>query len=70
VVRLEEGSRSKIEEIENVLIDTEDGQKVPLHYVADVVSTSGPNTINRENVAQENGCICQRGRPGPKKCGR
>jgi CzcA family heavy metal efflux pump len=53
IVRLDKGSRSKIEDIENVLIDTEDGQKIPLHYVADVISTSGPNTINRENVERK-----------------
>lgn len=27
--------------------------KIPLHYVADVISTSGPNTINRENVERK-----------------
>jgi Cu/Ag efflux pump CusA len=27
--------------------------KVPLHYVADIVSTTGPNTINRENVQRK-----------------
>ncbi len=53
IVRLDKESRSKIEDIENVLIDTEDGQKIPLHYVADVLSTSGPNTINRENVERK-----------------
>ena len=29
------------------------GEKVPLSYVADVVSTTGPNTINRENVQRK-----------------
>jgi CzcA family heavy metal efflux pump len=53
IVRLDKDSRSKIEDIENVLIDTKDGQKIPLHYVADVISTSGPNTINRENVERK-----------------
>lgn len=53
IVRLEKDSRSKIEDIENILIDTEDGQKIPLYYVADVISTSGPNTINRENVERK-----------------
>ncbi len=53
IVRLDKDSRSNIEDIENVLIDTEDGQKIPLHYVADVISTSGPNTINRENVERK-----------------
>jgi len=28
-------------------------KKIPLHYVADVISTSGPNTINRENVERK-----------------
>ncbi len=28
-------------------------KKVPLSYVADVVSTTGPNTINRENVGRK-----------------
>lgn len=50
IVRLDENSRSKIGEIENVLFDTGEGQKIPLYYIAEVVSTSGPNTINRENV--------------------
>ena len=53
IVRLDQNSRSKIEDIENVLIDTKDGQNIPLHYVADVISTSGPNTINRENVERK-----------------
>jgi Cu/Ag efflux pump CusA len=26
---------------------------IPLHYIADVVSTTGPNTINRENVQRK-----------------
>jgi CzcA family heavy metal efflux pump len=53
IVRLDKESRSKIEDIENVLIDTEDGQNIPLHYIAEIVSTSGPNTINRENVERK-----------------
>lgn len=53
IVRLDEASRSKIEDIENILLDTDDGGKIPLHYVADIVSTSGPNTINRENVERK-----------------
>lgn len=27
--------------------------KIPLHYVADIISTTGPNTINRENVQRK-----------------
>ncbi|MEX1001317.1 MAG: efflux RND transporter permease subunit [Crocinitomicaceae bacterium] len=53
VVRLDESNRSKIEDIRNIYIDTDTGQKIPLHYVADIISTSGPNTINRENVKRK-----------------
>jgi CzcA family heavy metal efflux pump len=53
VLRLDNTNRNKIEEIRNALIDTYDGQKIPLYYVADIVSSSGPNTINRENVKRK-----------------
>lgn len=53
IVRLDEANRTKIEDIRNTYIDTDSGQKIPLHYVADIVSTSGPNTINRENVKRK-----------------
>ena len=52
-VRMNESSRGSIEGIRNMLIDTADGGKVTLSEVADVVSTSGPNTINRENVKRK-----------------
>ena len=35
------------------MIDDAQGQKVPLTSVADVVSSMGPNTINRENVKRK-----------------
>lgn len=38
-----------IDAINDMLIDSSDG-KIPLSYVAEVVSTTGPNTINREDV--------------------
>ncbi len=50
VVRYDAPFRNSKEAIEDALIDTYDGNRIPLRYVADVVSTSGPNTINRENV--------------------
>lgn len=28
-------------------------RRIPLHYIADIVSTSGPNTINREHVQRK-----------------
>jgi Cu/Ag efflux pump CusA len=53
VLRFDEDNRGNLEKISNTLIDTHDGQKIPLSYVADIVSTSGPNTINRENVQRK-----------------
>ncbi len=53
ILRFDEANRGTIENIRNSLIDGADGQKIPLHYVADIVSTSGPNTINRENVQRK-----------------
>jgi CzcA family heavy metal efflux pump len=53
VLRFDETNRGNIEKIKNTLIDTHDGQKIPLSYVADVISTAGPNTINRENVQRK-----------------
>lgn len=53
ILKFNASNRGKIENIRNTLIDTDEGQKIPLHYVADVVSTSGPNTINRENVQRK-----------------
>jgi Cu/Ag efflux pump CusA len=53
VLRFDDAHRGRIEAIRNALIDTHDGQKIPLSSVADVVSTTGPNTINRENVKRK-----------------
>ena len=53
VLRFKEEYRTSIEAIKNVLIDTYDGKKIPLSYVSDIVSTSGPNTVNREKVQRK-----------------
>ena len=53
MVRFDDANKGKIENIKNAMIDTYDGKKIPLYYVADIVSTSGPNTINRENVQRK-----------------
>jgi CzcA family heavy metal efflux pump len=53
ILRFDEDNRGKMEHIKNTLIDAGDGQKIPLSYVAEVVSTLGPNTINRENVQRK-----------------
>lgn len=53
VLKYDNDNRGTIENIRNTTIDTHSGQKIPLEYVAEVVSTSGPNTINRENVERK-----------------
>ncbi len=53
VLRYDEPFRNSLESLKNSYIDTYDGGKIPLSYVADVISFSGPNTINRENVQRK-----------------
>jgi CzcA family heavy metal efflux pump len=53
ILRFNDANKGKIENIRNALIDTYNRKKIPLYYVAEVVSTSGPNTINRENVQRK-----------------
>ena len=53
VVRASEDNRGDMESIRNLMIDDADGSKIPLSYVADVESSMGPNTINRENVKRK-----------------
>ena len=53
ILRFDEKYRNTIEAISNAYIDTDEGKKIPLSFVADVVSSSGPNTINRENIQRK-----------------
>lgn len=52
-LKVNDDARSSIERISDLTIDTGDGKKVPLSYVADIKSSAGPNTINRENVSRK-----------------
>lgn len=51
-LRVDEASRESASRIGALLVDA-NGQKVPLGSIADVVSSAGPNTINRENVSRK-----------------
>ena len=53
VLRLNEDYTESIEGVRNALIDTPDGGKIPLSEVADIVSTTGPNAVSRENVQRK-----------------
>ncbi len=52
-LKVNDEARSTIERISDLTIDTGDGKKVPLSYVAEIKSAAGPNTINRENVSRK-----------------
>ena len=53
VVRAAESDRGTMERVKELMIDDAQGRKIPLSYVADVTSSMGPNTINRENVERK-----------------
>ena len=46
-------AKATMERIGDMTIDTPAGGKVPLGAVADIRSSSGPNTINRENLSRK-----------------
>ena len=50
VVKFPDGARADVQALEQLLIDTPSGPKIPLKAVADLIEATGPNTINRENV--------------------
>ena len=50
IVRYNDKNRNSTEAISNSLVDTKDGQKIPLHYVADIKIVGNPYSIERENV--------------------
>ena len=51
-LKVNDDSRSTAERIKNLTISV-DGQAIPLCHIADIVFATGPNTINRENVARK-----------------
>lgn len=53
VLRFDDKTRNSIESIRNLLVDTRSNTRIPLHYVAEVESSAGPYSINRENVKRK-----------------
>ena len=51
-LKVDDESRQTIEDIRHLMVDA-NGRKVPLEQIAEVTSTGGPNTINRENVSRK-----------------
>ena len=58
-LKANDDTRFDMESLGNLMMDahiensSEKLRKVPLSYVADIISTSGPNTINREDVQRK-----------------
>ena len=52
-VKVSDDNKERAERIKDLLVDTYNGEKVPLNQIAEVRSTMGPNTINRENVKRK-----------------
>ena len=53
VVRYADENRENYEAIKNTLIDTHEGKKIPLSYVADVRLSGSPYSVSRENVQRK-----------------
>ncbi len=53
VLRYNDEARGTVEGIRSAMIDTYDGRKVPLSFVADIESSSGPSSVSRENVKRK-----------------
>lgn len=51
-LKVNDDSRETAERIKNLIVDA-NGRKIPLSNIAEVTSSTGPNTINRENVARK-----------------
>lgn len=52
-VKADDGGTRDFDMVRDLMVSTADGRMVPLSSVADIVSSSGPNTINRENVERK-----------------
>jgi len=52
-LKVNDESRETADKIKNLIVDAGDGRKVPLSNIAEITSSTGPNTINRENVMRK-----------------
>ncbi len=52
-LKVDDSERSAIEQLKDIAIDAADGRHIPLSQIAGIRSSSGPNTINRENVSRK-----------------
>lgn len=50
VVKLANEQKKNLEDVQNLLIPIENGQQIPLHFLAKVSTQNGPNQIQREDA--------------------
>ena len=53
IVRAKDNVRDEMDKVMDLMIDTESGERIPVSYVADVVSSMGPKSVSRENVKRK-----------------
>lgn len=53
VLKFDSSYTTTIDGIKTALIDAGNGNKIPLEEIADIISTTGPNSISRENVQRK-----------------
>lgn len=58
VVWFDEASRSDPDVMNETILETPSGRRVPLGQVAEVLDTTGPNTLNREHVQRRIVVFC------------
>ena len=63
IVKVKDDARDEMEKIRNLMVDTNDGRKVPLNYVAEVVSVHGTEHDQPRKRETENRYLRQRCRP-------
>lgn len=51
-LKVADSNKDQADKIKNLMIDA-GGKKIPFEYVTDVISATGPNTINRENAQRK-----------------
>jgi len=51
-LKVDDNYKDQADKIRNLMIDA-DGKKIPFEYVAEITSSTGPNTVNRENAQRK-----------------
>lgn len=53
ILKVNERHKDAADKINDLIVDTDNGRRIPFEHIADIQSSMGPNTINRENVQRK-----------------